>query len=139
MHVPLRDALVAEDNAQRVVDLESDYDHLGRQLARRGINIEELTRHATRFRVALPSWGVATGGTRFALFPGPGEPRTIFEKLEDCEVVNRLTRVTPGVSLHIPWDRSGNAAELKAFAAARGLFIDSMNSNTFQDEPGLAL
>jgi L-rhamnose isomerase/sugar isomerase len=54
MHVPLSDALVAEDNAQRIVDLESDYDHLVRQLTRRGINIEELTRRAAGFRVALP-------------------------------------------------------------------------------------
>jgi len=52
--VPLSDALVAEDNAQRIVDLESDYDHLVRQLTRRGINIEELTRRAAGFRVALP-------------------------------------------------------------------------------------
>ena len=88
------------------------------------------------FRVAVPSWGLTTGGTRFGRFPAPGEPQTIFEKLEDCEAVFRLVRVTPGVSVHIPWDRPERPAELKAFAAARGLFIDSTNSNTFQDQPG---
>jgi L-rhamnose isomerase / sugar isomerase len=136
MASPLGHALIAEDNASRIAYLEEDYDHLGRQLARRRIDIEDLTRRAAEFRVDLPSWGVGTGGTRFARFPGPGEPRTVFEKLEDCEIVNRLTQVTPGVSLHVPWDRPDSAAELKAFAAARGLFIDSMNSNTFQDQPG---
>ena len=49
------------------------------------------------FRVAVPSWGVGTGGTRFARFPIGGEPRNIFEKLEDCEVVFKVTRATPGI------------------------------------------
>jgi L-rhamnose isomerase / sugar isomerase len=91
------------------------------------------------FRVAVPSWGVGTGGTRFARFPGPGEPRNVFEKLEDCEVIFTLVRSTPGISLHIPWDRPDRPAELKAFADARGLFFDSMNSNTFQDQAGQPL
>jgi L-rhamnose isomerase/sugar isomerase len=55
--------------------------------------------------VAIPSWGVGTGGTRFARFAGPGEPRNIFDKLEDCAVIQQLACMTPTVSLHIPWDR----------------------------------
>jgi L-rhamnose isomerase/sugar isomerase len=99
------------------------------------VDIERLTELAQAFRVAVPSWGVGTGGTRFARFPGPGEPRDIFEKLEDCAAMLKLVRTTPGISLHIPWDRPQNPAELRAFAQARGLFFDSMNSNTFQDQP----
>ena len=91
------------------------------------------------FRVAVPSWGVGTGGTRFARFAGPGEPRNVFEKLDDCDVINQMVRVTPGISLHIPWDEPESPAELQAYAAARGLFFDSMNSNTFQDQPGQKL
>jgi L-rhamnose isomerase/sugar isomerase len=41
--------------------------------------------------------------------------------------------------LHIPWDEPSTPAELKAFARDRGLFIDSMNSNTFQDQAGQPL
>ena len=69
------------------------------------------------FTVAVPSWGLGSGGTRFARFPIAGEPRNIFEKLEDCEVVFRLTRATPGVSLHIPWDKTANLVDLRASAA----------------------
>ena len=87
------------------------------------------------FRVAVPSWGVGTGGTRFARFPNPGEPRNVFEKLEDCHVILELMRTTPGISLHIPWDKPDKPAEVLAFAQKRGLFIDSMNSNTFEDQP----
>src|SRR6266545_6639146 len=139
MSFRLTDDLIGEANRNGLETLQEDYAHLGRQLARRGLNIERLTAQAMQLRVSVPSWGVGTGGTRFALFPGAGDPRTIFEKLDDCEAVYRLMRVTPGISLHIPWDRPERPAELRAFAASRGLFIDAMNSNTFQDQPGQAL
>jgi L-rhamnose isomerase/sugar isomerase len=130
---------VNEHNRKALEWLRQDYEHLGRQLRRRGKDVEALTEKAMAFRVAVPSWGVGTGGTRFARFPGPGEPRSVFEKLEDCEIIHQLVRVTPGISLHIPWDEPEDPAELVAFARARGLFFDSMNSNTFQDQPGQRL
>jgi L-rhamnose isomerase/sugar isomerase len=135
----LSDDVIAEHNAPRLSWLEEDYAHLGKQLARRGVDIERLTERAAAFRVAVPSWGVGTGGTRFARFAGPGEPRDVLEKLDDCEAIHKLVRVTPGISLHIPWDEPESPAELVAFAKARGLFFDSMNSNTFQDQAGQRL
>jgi L-rhamnose isomerase/sugar isomerase len=135
----LDEGFVAAQNRSLADWLDEDYAHLGRQLARRGVDVERLTERATAFRVAVPSWGVGTGGTRFARFAGPGEPRNVFEKLDDCEAVLKLVRVTPGISLHIPWDEPESPAELQAYAKARGLFFDSMNSNTFQDQPGQKL
>jgi L-rhamnose isomerase / sugar isomerase len=139
MGFPLDPERIREHNEGRLSALREDYEALGAHLARRHVDIDALTDRAMRFRVAVPSWGVSTGGTRFASFPGPGEPRNVFEKLEDCEIINRLTGVTPGISLHIPWDRPERGPELLAFARARGLFFDSMNSNTFQDQQGQAL
>jgi len=139
MSAGLDDGLIAEQNTPHLAALEQDYEHLGRQLARRGVDIEDLTARAMRLRVAVPSWGVGTGGTRFARFPGPGEPGGVYEKIEDCAVINALVRVTPGVSIHIPWDRPERPSDLKAFAEARGLFFESTNSNTFEDQPGQAL
>jgi L-rhamnose isomerase / sugar isomerase len=132
-------AFIQRANVAGSAPLEEDYDHLARQLARRGIDAETLVERAMAFRVAVPSWGVGSGGTRFARFPIAGEPRDIFEKLEDCEVVFKLTRATPGVSLHIPWDKAANLVDLRAAAQARGLFFDSTNSNTFQDQPAQPL
>jgi len=134
MSFTIGDDFVVEQNRPGLEALEEDYAHLGRQLGRRGIDIERLTERAMGFRVAVPSWGVGTGGTRFARFPGPGEPRSVFEKLDDCDAINRLVRVTPGISLHIPWDKPESSDELKVYASDRGLFFDSMNSNTFQDQ-----
>jgi len=139
MAFDLNDDRIAEENQKHLEWLESDYDHLAAQLARRNVDIETLTERAMAFRVSVPSWGVGTGGTRFARFPGTGEPRNVFEKMDDCGAVFKLVRSTPGISLHIPWDKPESPPELKSFAKDRGLFIDSMNSNTFQDQAGQAL
>ena len=127
--------LVATENDKRAGALKADYEALGATLARRGVDIEAITRKVSEFTVAVPSWGVGTGGTRFARFPGEGEPRDIFDKLEDCAVIHQLTGATPTVSLHIPWDKA-NPARLKETAGRFGLGFDAMNSNTFQDQPG---
>ncbi|MGH8853002.1 MAG: TIM barrel protein, partial [Telluria sp.] len=128
--------LVADQNAKLAANLQADYDALGGVLARRGVDIEKITALAQTFEVAVPSWGAGTGGTRFARFPGRGEPRNVFEKLEDCGVIHQLTRATPAVSLHFPWDKPTDAAELRGFASDLGLGFDAVNSNTFQDQVG---
>lgn len=127
---------VAEHNAQLRAGLNADYEALGGMLARRGVDIEKLTTAAQTFAVALPSWGVGTGGTRFARFPGRGEPRNVFEKIDDCGVIHQLTRATPGVSLHFPWDKTTDPAALRQQAESHGLYFDAVNSNTFQDQAG---
>ncbi|MEN3332191.1 MAG: L-rhamnose isomerase / sugar isomerase [Blastocatellia bacterium] len=129
------DEFIADENRKAHAWVEEDYEHLARVLRRRNIEIEDLTARAQAFRVAVPSWGVGTGGTRFARFPGLGEPRDIYEKLEDCAAIFKLARATPAISLHIPWDKPDDAAQLREFATERGLHFDAMNSNTFQDQP----
>src|SRR5213078_2033935 len=130
------DSFIADQNQKARPWLEEDYDHLGKKLRRENVDIEDLVTKAQSSRVAVPSWGVGTGGTRFARFPGPGEPRDIYEKLEDCGTIFKLVRSTPAVSLHIPWDKPDDAGNLREFARRRGLHFDAMNSNTFQDQPG---
>lgn len=130
--------VIAAENQKRAGALPRDYDHLGEQLGRRGIDIDRVKRKVAAYAVAVPSWGVGTGGTRFARFPGQGEPRNIFDKLEDCAVIHELTQATPTVSLHIPWDKVSDLGALKEKGQALGLGFDAMNSNTFSDAPGQA-
>ena len=139
MHFEIDDEFIAKQNEKRRTEVAADYDYLAGKLRRKNIDIENLTDKAEAFRVAVPSWGVGTGGTRFARFPLPGEPRDVYEKLEDCATVFKLVRSTPAVSLHIPWDKPGDPAELRKFARERGLHFDAMNSNTFQDQRGQKL
>jgi L-rhamnose isomerase / sugar isomerase len=132
----IHDGFVAEQNRKTNAEVAEDYDHLAKKLQRRNLDIENLTRKAQALRVAVPSWGVGTGGTRFARFPIPGEPRDVYEKLEDCATIFKLVRSSEAISLHIPWDRPKDPAELRRFAREHGLCFDAMNSNTFQDQPG---
>ena len=136
MHFEIDSAFIEEQNQKAKAEVAEDYAHLGEKLHRRGIDIENLTAKAEAFQVAVPSWGVGTGGTRFARFPQGGEPRNVYEKVEDCGAIFKLVRSTPAVSLHIPWDRPQEPAELLRFARERGLHFDAMNSNTFQDQRG---
>lgn len=136
MNTVIEPGLVAKHNTTMQNNLEADYAALGGMLARRGQDIEKLTALAQTFAVALPSWGVGTGGTRFARFPGIGEPRNVFEKLEDCAAIHQLTRATPTVSLHFPWDKITDPAALREIAGGYGLGFDAVNSNTFQDQAG---
>jgi len=111
-----------------------DLDALAEQLQRRGIDMASILERLRTFDVAVPSWALGTGGTRFGRFPIDGEPRDVYEKMEDIAVIHRLTRATPRVSLHIPWDEPDDPRALKAHAAELGLGFDAVNSNTFQDQ-----
>ncbi len=128
--------LIEEQNRKSAPAQAEDLAHLGRQLERRGIRVERVIARVQHFKVALPTWGVGTGGTRFGRFPGPGEPRNVVEKLEDCALIQQLVRTTPRVSPHFPWDRVDDYDELREAAAAYGLTFDAVNSNTFSDQPG---
>ncbi|AHG89391.1 Xylose isomerase domain-containing protein TIM barrel [Gemmatirosa kalamazoonensis] len=131
------DARAADDAA--LDDHRRDYESLAERLDRRGLRADDVVDAVRRFEVAVPSWALGTGGTRFGRFPGPGEPRTLDEKLEDAAVVHRLTGATPRVSLHLPWDDPRDPDALKAHAAQLGLGFDAVNSNTFQDQQGQRL
>jgi L-rhamnose isomerase/sugar isomerase len=130
---------IADQNARLEGATMEDYHALSRALVRRGIDAEALVQRVMAFGVAVPTWGVGTGGTRFARFPGPGEPRNVFEKLDDCAVIQQLARATPTVSPHIPWDKVDDYAALRERASAHGLSFDAVNSNTFQDQPDQTL
>ncbi|MDQ6763898.1 MAG: sugar isomerase [Bacteroidota bacterium] len=102
-------------------------------------NIEDVLQKLTDFQIAIPSWALGTGGTRFGRFPGGGEPRNLEEKIEDIGLLHALNKSSGAISLHIPWDIPDNAANIKALAAQHDLKFDAMNSNTFQDQPNQAL
>jgi L-rhamnose isomerase/sugar isomerase len=136
MSYRIPDALIGEANAKVAAAHDEDYGALGRRLKRSSVDIDAVTAKVAAFAVAVPTWGVGTGGTRFARFPGPGEPRGIFDKLEDCATIQQLTRATPTCSPHFPWDKVSDYRELAERAKALGVGFDAVNSNTFQDEPG---
>lgn len=98
-------------------------------------NVDNILQKLIDFQIAIPSWALGTGGTRFGRFPGGGEPRSLEEKIEDIGLLHKLNNSSGAISLHIPWDIPSKASNIKALAAQNGLRFDAMNSNTFQDQP----
>jgi L-rhamnose isomerase/sugar isomerase len=98
-------------------------------------DVEAILKKLIDFQIAIPSWALGTGGTRFARFPEGGEPRSLEEKIEDVSLLHQLNKSSGAISLHIPWDIPSQPKEILMLAAEHGLRFDAMNSNTFQNQP----
>jgi L-rhamnose isomerase / sugar isomerase len=102
-------------------------------------NIDPIIQKLINFQVAIPSWALGTGGTRFGRFSGTGEPGNLMEKMEDVGLLHALNKSSGAISLHIPWDIPENYTSIKQLATELNLKFDAVNSNTFQDQPKQAL
>src|SRR5690606_25722940 len=122
---------IAEHNQQ----LETVQNRRFNQLAEELPNVESIVQRLIDFQVAIPSWALGTGGTRFGRFSGGGEPRNLEEKIADIGLLHALNRSSGAISLHIPWDIPEDYAAIRELAGHHGLKFDAMNSNTFQDQP----
>ena len=98
-------------------------------------NVEDIIQNLMDFQVAIPSWALGTGGTRFGRFAGGGEPRSLEEKIEDVGLLHALNQSSGAISLHIPWDIPEDAVAVQKLASSFGIKFDAVNSNTFQDQP----
>ncbi|GGG75568.1 putative sugar isomerase R00627 [Parapedobacter pyrenivorans] len=106
------------------------------QLAEDMPNIDGVVQKLVSFQVAIPSWALGTGGTRFGRFSGGGEPGNLEEKIADIGLLHALNQSSGAISLHIPWDIPKDYAAIRTLAEQHGLAFDAMNSNTFQDQQG---
>ena len=102
-------------------------------------DVETVLNRLVNFQVAIPSWALGSGGTRFGRFSVGGEPRNLEEKMEDIGLLHSLNRSSGAISLHIPWDVPDSYDNIRILASQLGLRFDAMNSNTFQDQPGQEL
>lgn len=114
----------------------SGYNALCDQLNQNGTDIPALIRQIRDFQVAIPSWALGAGGTRFGRFSQPGEPANLEQKIEDVGLLHALTGAAGAISLHIPWDIPQDYAAIRELAGSLGLVFDAVNSNTFQDQKG---
>jgi L-rhamnose isomerase/sugar isomerase len=68
-------------------------------------NLDEVLQKLVDFQIAIPSWALGTGGTRFGRFSGGGEPRSLEEKIEDVGLLHALNQSSGAISLHFPSKR----------------------------------
>jgi L-rhamnose isomerase/sugar isomerase len=113
-----------------------DYNYLADRLTSAGTDVDALVGELADFQVAIPSWALGAGGTRFGRFSFHGEPGSLEQKIADVGVLHALTQTAGAISLHIPWDTPTDYAAVRELAEVNGLVFDAMNSNTFQDQPG---
>jgi L-rhamnose isomerase/sugar isomerase len=125
---------VAEHNGSLLARHKEKFEQIAKDIP----NVEDVIGKLVDFQIAIPSWALGTGGTRFGRFPGGGEPRTLEEKIEDIGLLHALNRSSGAISLHIPWDIPKDARAIKALAAEYDIRFDAVNSNTFQDQKGQA-
>ncbi len=111
-----------------------DFDVLAQKLSRQSIKVDEVVSALSNFQVAIPSWALGAGGTRFGRFSYAGEPANLEQKLEDVGLLHSLTNTAGAISLHIPWDVPEDYDAIRELAQILHLKFDAVNSNTFQDQ-----
>jgi L-rhamnose isomerase/sugar isomerase len=125
-----RDA-IQKFNESRLGQHQRRYKNLTDELA----DADKVVNQLRTFQVAVPSWALGAGGTRFGRFPGWGEPSTLEQKIEDIGLIHALNKSAGAISLHIPWDIPSDPGRIKNLAAELDIKFDAVNSNTFQDQP----
>ena len=121
-------------NAKSLSTHKSQFDFLTQTLSKSNVDVDQVIKKLADFQVAIPSWALGAGGTRFGRFSYGGEPASLEQKIEDIGLIHKLTQTAGAVSLHIPWDVPEDYNAIKELAALNKIKFDAVNSNTFQDQ-----
>ncbi|WP_298365944.1 sugar isomerase [uncultured Lutibacter sp.] len=122
------------ENQKELASHKESLDFLSNKLAKNNHDVDGIISKLAEFQVAIPSWALGAGGTRFGRFGFYGEPSNLEQKIEDVGLIHSLTQTAGAVSLHIPWDVPEDYKAIKEKADALNIKFDAVNSNTFQDQ-----
>src|SRR5574339_248645 len=111
---------IEEHNQSLLAEHKRKFDFLAGGLK----NVEPVIQKLIDFNVAIPSWALGTGGTRFGRFPGHGEPGSLEQKMEDVGLLHALNKSSGAISLHIPWDIPEDYVAIKKLASELELKFD---------------
>jgi L-rhamnose isomerase/sugar isomerase len=131
----IQSSAISEHNEKFKFQHARNLGYISEKIAEEGVDPEAVIKKLGEFQVAIPSWALGTGGTRFGRFPSGGEPRNLEEKIEDIGLLHAINRSSGAISLHIPWDIPGDHKGILDLARSLDLKFDAVNSNTFQDQP----
>ena len=125
---------IEDKNNKELTQHKESFDFLSNSLSKNGHNVDNIITKLADFQVAIPSWALGAGGTRFGRFSYGGEPSSLEEKINDIGVIHSLTQTAGAISLHIPWDIPKDYNAIKELANSHDIVFDAVNSNTFQDQ-----
>lgn len=95
---------IHDSNLKGITSHQENFDFLANRLTKNGYDVTAIVSRLSEFQVAIPSWALGAGGTRFGRFSCFGEPSNLEQKIEDVGLIHSLTQTAGAVSLHIPWD-----------------------------------
>lgn len=130
----IKEEQIQIENQKELSAHTENFDFLANKLTKNGYDVESLVSKLVEFQVAIPSWALGAGGTRFGRFSFYGEPSNLEQKIEDVGLIHSLTKTAGAVSLHIPWDVPEDYKAIKEIATSLDVKFDAVNSNTFQDQ-----
>ena len=121
-------------NQKRLKEQQGNWNFFQNQHSKKGLDCLSILKQIQNLQIAIPSWALGAGGTRFGRFSFGGEPGNLEQKIDDVGVLHALTQSAGAISLHIPWDIPKDEIAIKQRAAEHGILFDAVNSNTFQDQ-----
>ena len=127
---------IENSNADLKKNHTESFDFLSNQLSNKGVDVNLVVEKIKALQIAIPSWALGAGGTRFGRFSGAGEPADLIQKIQDIGIIHALNKSSNAVSLHIPWDIPQDYEAIRQIAKDLNINFDAVNSNTFQDQPG---
>lgn len=125
---------IQDNNLKNSASHKEKFDFLSNFLSKNGCSVDTVVQKIQDFQVAIPSWALGAGGTRFGRFGFQGEPSNLEQKIDDVGILHALTQTAGAISLHIPWDVPKDYGAIKQLADSHDIVFDAVNSNTFQDQ-----
>ena len=125
---------IVSENRKLKTEHGTNFEFLATTLDKQNVDANAIVTQLADFQVAIPSWALGAGGTRFGRFSFYGEPSSLEQKIDDVGILHALTQTAGAISLHIPWDIPEDYNAIKERAASHDLLFDAVNSNTFQDQ-----
>lgn len=125
---------ILESEINVIKEQKDKFAFLAETLNKKGADVNSVVQKLMEFQVAVPSWALGAGGTRFGRFGYGGEPANLEQKIQDVGILHALTNTAGSISLHIPWDVPEDYEAIKELARSNNLKFDAVNSNTFQDQ-----
>lgn len=126
--------VLADKNAKDLAAHDTNFDFIANTIVGKNKDANAIVKKLEAFQVAIPSWALGAGGTRFGRFSHAGEPATLEQKIDDVGLLHSLTQTAGAISLHIPWDVPNDYTAIKEHAQSHHILFDAVNSNTFQDQ-----